>query len=230
MEALTNQILTPGNFPKFYRTVVGLRFPIKVADVLDLRAVLNEAMDQYKEPANSPTYREFVDALESAITSFGVENRRHSDRLVKLLTLLRDIHYSHSISSRDKEVELRTRLDTSRESHIRSKRYGIISLVVGVGSAIAWTAMPAAGWSIKLLTLAAGYMAWDYFHSLPVLEREQKESNRELNNLLRERITSVDWKMLIHKLSLLMGFKKVSGIEVFNIEGDEDTIELGMLH
>lgn len=230
METLTTQILTPGNFPKFYRSVVGLRFPIKVADVLDLRAVLNEAMDQYEEPANSPTYREFVDALESAIVSFGVENRRHSDRLVKLLTLLRDIHYSHSISSRDKEVDLRTRLDTSRESRIRSKRYGIIALTFGIGCAFTWAVMPTAGWSIKLLTLASGYMAWDYFHSLPILERDQKELGQELNDLLRERITNVDWKMLIHKLSLLMGFKKVSGIEVFNIEGDEDTIELDMLH
>jgi len=209
---------------------VGLRFPIRVADVLDLRAALNEAVDQYQEPANSPTYREFVEALESAIASFGVENRRHSDRLVKLLTLLRDIHYSHSIASRDKEVDLRTRLDTSRESYVRSKRYGVIALVFGVGCATTWAAMPIAGWVIKLLTLASGYMAWDYFHSLPILEREERELNRELNNLLRERITNVDWKMLIHKLSLLMGFKKVSGIEVFNMEGDEDTVELGMLH
>ncbi len=230
MEALDNQILTPRNFPKFYRTVVGLRFPIRVADVLDLRSVLNEAVDLYEEPANSPTYREFVDALETAITSFGVESRRHADRLVKLLTLLRDVHYSHSISSRDKELDLRARIKVSRESYVRSKRYGVVSLVFGIGCAIAWAAMPVSGWTIKLLTLVAGYMAWDYFHSQPILEREEKELNRELNALLRERITSVDWKMLIHKLSLLMGFKKVSGIEVFNIEGDEDTIELNILH
>lgn len=230
MEDLDDQILTPGNFPKFYRTVVGLRFPIRVADVLDLRSVLNEAVDLYEEPANSPTYREFIDALETAITSFGVESRRHADRLVKLLTLLRDVHYSHSISSRDKELELRARIEVSRESYVRSKRYGVVSLVFGIVCAITWAAMPVAGWPVKLLTLATGYMAWDYFHSQPMLEREEKELNRELNALLRERITSVDWKMLIHKLSLLMGFKKVSGIEVFNIEGDEDTIELNLLH
>lgn len=230
MEALDNQILTPGNFPKFYRTVVGLRFPIRVADVLDLRSVLNEAADQYEEPANSPPYREFVDALETAIASFGVENKRHADRLVKLLTLLRDIHYNHSIASRDKEVALRTRLDVSRKSHVRSKRYGIISLAFGIGTAIIWAAMPVAGWTIKLLTLAAGYLAWGYFHSLPTLEREEKELNHELNALLRKRVTNVDWKMLIHKLSLLMGFKKVSGIEVFNMDGDEDTVELSLLH
>ncbi len=230
MEDLDNQILTPGNFPKFYRTVVGLRFPIRVADVLDLRSVLNEAVDLYEEPANSPTYREFVDALETAITSFGVESRRHADRLVNLLTLLRDVHYSHSISSRDKELDLRARIEVSRESYVRSKRYGVVSLVFGISCASAWAAMPLAGWPVKLLTLAAGYMAWDYCHSQPMLEREEKELNRELNALLRERITSVDWKMLIHKLSLLMGFKKVSGIEVFNIESDEDTIELNLLH
>lgn len=230
METLSNQILTPGNFPKFYRTVVSLRFPIRVADVLDLRSVLNEAADIYKEPANSPSYREFVDALETAILSFGVENKRHADRLVILLTLLRDIHYSHSISSRDKEVDLRTRLKASRESHVHSKRFGLVSLVFGIACAIAWVAMPFAGWMIKLLTLGVGYMSWGYFHSLPTLEREEKELNRELNALLRERVTKVDWKMLIHKLSLLMGFKKVAGIEVFRMEDDEDTIELNILH
>lgn len=230
MEALENEILTPGNFPKFYRTVVGLRFPIRVADVLELRSVLNEAADLYEEPANSPTYREFVDALETAIASFGVENRRHSDRLVKLLTLLRDLHYTHSINSRDKEVALREAIETSRDGHDRSKRYSVVSLGLGVACAIVWAVMPAAGWAIKLFTLAAGYMTWGYFHSLPVLEHKQKESNRELNALLRERITKVDWKMLIHKLSLLMGFKKVSGIEVFNMDDDEDTFELTLLH
>lgn len=230
METLSNQILTPSNFPKFYRTVVGLRFPIRVADVLDLRSVLNEAADIYEEPANSPTYREFVDALETAIATFGVENRRHSDRLVKLLTLLRDIHYSHSINSRDKEVALREAIETSHDSHVRSKRYGLVTLGLGVACAIAWAIMPAAGWVIKLLTLAAGYVSWGYFHSLPILQRKEKESTRELNALLRDRITNVDWKMLIHKLSLLMGFKKVSGIEVFNMDDDEDTFELNLLH
>ncbi|MCG6975599.1 MAG: hypothetical protein LJE56_04230 [Acidiferrobacterales bacterium] len=220
METITHYTLTPAHFPKFYRLLSGLRFPIRVADVLELRAVLNEAVDKYEEPDDSPSYREFVEALETAIHSFGVESRRHADRLIKLLTLLRDIHYQHSIDSRDKEVEFRTRLEDTQLARKRSTRYGLVAMLAAIGTAISWAAMPKESWMIKGLTLVSSYLAWDFFHSLPTLDREQKTINKELNDLLRERISNVDWKMLIHKLSLLMGYKKVSGVEVFNMDED----------
>lgn len=216
------KVLLPSNFPKFYRTLAGLRFPIKVADVLDMRAVLNEAIDKFEAPADTPSYREFVEALESAIHSFGVESRRHADRLTRLLTLLRDIHYNHSIASRDQEVELRTKLDEVREAKARSSRYGVVFVLVAIALAIAWIALPQASWLIKVATLVSTYLSYDFFHSLPTLEQENKALNQELNDLLRERITNVNWKMLIHKLALLMGYKKVSGVEVFNMDEDAD--------
>ena len=220
METITQYTVTPAHFPKFYRLLSGLRFPIKVAEVLELRSVLNEAVEKFEEPDDSQSYREFFEALESAIHSFGIESRRHADRLIKLLTLLRDIHYQHSINSRDKEVELRTRLEDTQLARIRSTRYGLVAMLAAIGSAIYWAAMPEANWMIKGLTLLSTYLSWDFFHSLPTLDREHKATNKELNDLLRERISNVDWKMLIHKLSLLMGYKKVSGVEVFNMEED----------
>ncbi|KPK53841.1 MAG: hypothetical protein AMS22_06790 [Thiotrichales bacterium SG8_50] len=222
METITHYTLTPTHFPKFYRLLSGLRFPIRVAEVLELRSVLNEAVDKFDEPDDSPSYREFVEALESAIHSFGVESRRHADRLIKLLTLLRDVHYQHSINSRDKEVELRTRLEDTQLAKMRSTRYGLVSMLVAIGAALYWATVPEASWVIKGMTLLATYLSWDFFHSLPTLDREQKSTNKELNDLLRERISNVDWKMLIHKLSLLMGYKKVSGVEVFNMDEDFD--------
>ncbi|KPK12355.1 MAG: hypothetical protein AMJ68_02380 [Acidithiobacillales bacterium SG8_45] len=220
METITHYTIAPVHFPKFYRLLSGLRFPIKVAEVLELRSVLNEAVDKFEEPDDSPSYREFVEALETAIHSFGIEGRRHADRLIRLLTLLRDTHYQHSINSRDKEVELRTRLEDTQLARTRSIRYGLVAMLVAIGSAIYWAAMPEANWMIKGLTLLSTYLSWDFFHSLPTLDREQKSINKELNDLLRERISNVDWKMLIHKLSLLMGYKKVSGVEVFNMDED----------
>lgn len=222
METVINKDLTPGNFPKFYRALSGLRFPLRVADVLDLRAMLNESIDKFKRPEDSPSYREFVDALDSAIHSFGIENRRHADRLVMLLTKLRDLHYHHSIASRDEEVELRGKLDDVQLARQHSTRYGLASILTTIGLVIAWIAIPQPGWWIKLATLGAAYVAYDFFHSLPTLEREYKTLNTEVNDLLRERVSNVDWKMLIHKLSLLMGYKKVSGVEVFSMEDDLD--------
>ena len=62
-------------------------------------------------------------------------------------------------------------------------------------------------------------LAWDYYHSLPVLEREQRRLTQELNELLRNRVDSINWKTMIHKLSLILGYKVVEGIEVFNENG-----------
>jgi hypothetical protein len=149
-----------------------------------------------------------------------VESRRHADRLLKLLTLLREVHYNHSINSRDKELDLRTRIEEIHEARFRSTQYGVVSTLVTIGSAIFWTALPDPSWLVKGLALGSAYLSWDFFHSLPALDREQKLVNAELNDLLRERITNVDWKMLIHKLSLLMGYKQVSGVEVFNMDED----------
>ena len=104
-------------------------------------------------------------------------------------------------------------------------------MLAAIGLAIAWAAAPQASWLVKVATLGATYLSYDFFHSLPTLEREHKALNKELNDLLRERITNVNWKMLIHKLSLLMGYKKVSGIEVFNMDEDVDHNDtLSFLH
>ena len=220
MESISHFAITPANFPRLYRLLSGLRFPLRVADVLELRAVLNEAVDRFDLPEASPSYREFIEALESAIHSFGVESRRHADRLLKMLTLLREVHYNHSIDSRDKELGLRKRIEEIEEARSRSTQYGVASMLVTIGTVIFWVALPEPSWLIKGLALVSAYLSWDFFHSQPTLDREQKSVNKELNDLLRERITKVDWKMLIHKLSLLMGYKQVSGVEVFNMDED----------
>ena len=40
----------------------------------------------------------------------------------------------------------------------------------------------------------------------------------DLNLLLRQRVESINWRTLIHKLALLLGYKRIQGVEVFRQE------------
>jgi hypothetical protein len=219
--------LTSRNFPRFYRLVSSLRFPIDVSEVLELRAILNDAVDHAPEPVLTPAYREFREALYSAIDSFGLESKRHCERLLAILVVLRDLHYRHSISSRDAETALRIQQEEIRNARRRSLNYGVAALGLVAGLAAYWFVKIQPGWAVEAATLIASYGALDYFRSLPLLDRERRRVNTEINDVLRERVSAMDWKMLIHKLSLLMGYKRVSGVAVFHGEHIGST---GTLH
>ena len=210
--------LNTRNFARFYRLVSSLRFPIDVSDVLELRAVLNDAVDHAPEPVLTPDYRDFREALYSAIDSFGLESKRHAERLLSILVMLRELHYRHSIASRDAEAALRIEQEEIRIARRRSLNYGVAGLTLVGGLAAYWFVMQSPGWAVEAATLIASYGSFDYFRSLPLLDRERRRVNSEINDVLRERVSAMDWKMLIHKLSLLMGYKRVSGIAVFHGE------------
>ncbi|MEJ2106091.1 MAG: hypothetical protein P8X48_02025 [Acidiferrobacteraceae bacterium] len=210
--------LTPRNFPRFYRLVSSLRFPIEVSDVLELRAVLNDAVDHAPEPVLTPDYRDFREALYSAVDSFGLESKRHAERLLAILVMLRGLHYRHSIISRDAENALRIQQEEVRIARRRSLNYGVAAMTLVGGLAAYWFVQKQPGWAVEAATLIASYGSLDQFRSLPLLDRERRRINTEINDVLRERVSSMDWKMLIHKLSLLMGYKRVSGVAVFHGE------------
>ncbi|HEY8431748.1 MAG TPA: hypothetical protein VIL20_25385, partial [Sandaracinaceae bacterium] len=50
--------LTPDTFEPIYNTIIGLKFPVDVARVLELRYLINHAVDNYPEPAPTSDYRE----------------------------------------------------------------------------------------------------------------------------------------------------------------------------
>ena len=221
-DSLASQQLRTETFPDFYRKMMGLRFPLMVADVIEMRDTVNHAADSFMSPPLTPDYREFLEAIQSAIDSFGIEKKRHSDRLIKIFTMLRNLHYEHSIHSRDKEFELRQLQSDNRQGYYRSMRYGVISIIGAVVGSLVWMGLPQAGWLIKASTLVLSYITLDYFHSLSTLDRELKILTLELNATLRDRIDSMNWRTLIHKLSLLLGFKEIAGVDVFlmNSSGD----------
>jgi len=214
-DTLGGVTLTTRGFPDFYARIQGLRFPISVAEVLELRDLINHSADVFEEPADVPHNREFRETLEQAIHASGVENRHHCDRLLKVLGMLRAMHYRHSIASRDSELRLREAMAQNRIARSTSRRNGSIALAVAAIAGMAWLLVNEAGWALQAVSLLSILAAFGYFHAIPRLERDMERLTQERNLLLRKRVESMDWRILIHKLALLLGYKQVQGIEVF---------------
>ena len=51
-----------------------------------------------------------------------------------------------------------------------------------------------------------------------------------VNEILRKRVDSLNWRTLIHKLSLLLGYKQIKGVEVFRHEQAEHHNDSRQLH
>ena len=214
-DSLSEFNLTPDSFPDFYRKLIAMRFPIAVEEVLELRDLLNHSVDVFDEPTDTPQYREFKESLLTAIHSFGIENERHCQRLLSILTLFRGLHYSHSVDSRNTEEGLREEQARNRQARSRSVKYGLYSLLAMMACGIAWMGTAEPVWWIKAFTAGFAFLAWDYHHSLPALDREMIRITRQLNEMLRKRLDTLNWKTLIHKLSLILGYKQIQGVEVF---------------
>lgn len=218
-DTLGGFILTSQSFPDFYRRILTLRFPIGVAEVLELRDLINHSADVYEDDSNElPQTREFRDSLESAIQSFGVENHHHSDRLLKVLVMLRGMHYQHTVASRDQEQRLREQQAGNRVERSTALRNGILALFTTAGAGAAWLLGAPAGWIVPGLALASALVSLGYFRVLPRLDRDMERLTGDLNLLLRRRVESINWRTLIHKLALLLGYKRIQGVEVFRQE------------
>jgi hypothetical protein len=220
-DTLSGFALTTQDFPDFYARVLALRFPISVAEVLELRDLINHSADVYEEPADIPQNREFHESLEGAIQSFGIENRQHCERLLRVLGMLRSMHYQHTIASRDAEQRLRQLQAENRTARQHSLRSGVLALLTLAASGLAWYMLREVDWLLKLLPLGAAVMALGYFHALPLLDREMERLTQELNGVLRKRVDTLNWRMLIHKLALLLGYKQIQGVDVFRHEHTE---------
>lgn len=222
--------LTPDGFHIFYTKFISLRFPMKIAHVLELRYLINHAVDHYREPPATPNYRQFRDSLQSALDSFGLENRRHSERMLKILSMFRDIHYAHSIASRDAERRVRDSMERNRDDYARAVRYGLFFIFAGVSFVVFWLAAAQAHLVIKLLPVLCFWLALRHFRRLPALDKELDKLTHEVNDVLRRRVNSLNWKTLIHKLALVLGYKRVPGVEVFHVDVDQDQINRSAYH
>jgi len=222
--------LTTASFPDFYNRIQALRFPISVADVLELRDLINHSADVYEQGADIPDNSEFQESLESAIHSFGIETSHHVERLIKVLTMLRNMHYQHTISSRNAEQQLREWQADNRKKQLASRRNGAVSLVVTALLLMVWVLPESPGLLLKVLPLFSALAAFHFFHVIPVLEAQREALARDLNEVQRKRVDALNWRTLIHKLSLLLGYKKIQGVEVFRHEQTENHDNPPLLH
>ena len=230
-DTLSGLTLTTRDFPDFHALIMALRFPIDVAEVLELRDLINHSAAVFEEAADSPQNREFRESLEGAIQSFGIENRYHNERLVRVLNMLRGMHYQHIIASRDAERRLREQQTENRVTRRNSLRNGVLALLTMLGTGLAWFSLEGSNWLLKLLPLTAAVVALGYFHALPLLDREIERLTRDLNDVLRRRVDTLNWRTLIHKLALLLGYKQIQGIDVFRHEQtDQDNSDSYQLH
>jgi hypothetical protein len=62
------------------------------------------------------------------------------------------------------------------------------------------------------------------------LDKEHDKLTLEVNDVLRRRVNSLNWKTLIHKLALVLGYKRVAGVEVFDVDIDHEQIDRSAYH
>lgn len=216
LRPITELQLTIDDFPDFYHALLALRLPLDVEHLLELRFLINHAADGFNRPTPSSSQeRQFERALRAAIESFGIENRHHCDRLVRILMMIRDLHTAHLVGSRVTELKLRDALAELRRARARAVRHGLHSLVAAIFAGIAWLADTEPLWAIKVLMLVLAYMSWESFHALPALDRQPQALRPELAEVMRRRVEIVNWKRLIHKLALILGYKQIPGMIVF---------------
>jgi hypothetical protein len=212
--------LEPKHFHIFYTVFGGLRFPLNVAEVLDLRYLINHAVDEFNEPPLTPDYRQFRESLEKALDALSVENSRHRDRLLKTMALIRDLHVAHSLESRNSEERLHLEMESNEHARRYAVRKGIFYGVATAFSIACWFLIPGAEWLVRLLSLLCAVQSLLCFRSLPRFDLRGQELNAVLNDVLHDRVSAINWKMMAHKLTLILGFKLIQGVEVFRMEGE----------
>jgi hypothetical protein len=212
---LALQQLNVDSFVQSYRQIIGMRFPVEVADVLEIRASLNQAIDERDPKQVSNGLQQFNEAVYEAISQIGLKNERHIIRLTKLMSIFRDLHHSHNTRSRKHERSLRNQIKNNQEAKSRSIGYGLFTFVLVIVGLLSWMIAGNALWFIKAGIGLLAYMSFDYFMSLKTLKLEYDILNNELNMILRRRVQTIDWKSLLQKSAMLLGFKKISGVDVF---------------
>ncbi len=103
--------------------------------------MINQAADRYSEPPLTPDYRALRDKLSQAIDSFSIEKKHHRERLLEILSMLRELHVAHSRQSRIEEERLRSQMRDIRMARERSVRDGLAALFAAILGAILWLAL-----------------------------------------------------------------------------------------
>lgn len=220
--AWTASRLTPGNLPRFLRLLRQLRFPLQASEVLDLRAALNEAAESYVDVPDTPVAQEFREGLRSRIEDAGITATRHIDHMMRILCALRDLHYRHSLRSRDEELRLRSALDRVERAKRRSHKDLLVFVTLTAIAGTAWIVLPEPPFWIKLVTACCGVLIASLVSSRSALKREAVRLSHELVAVIDGRAPGIEWRIVIPRLGALLGYRTPQSTGLLRWDTDVD--------
>ncbi|MHB1950613.1 MAG: hypothetical protein ACYCQK_03985 [Acidiferrobacteraceae bacterium] len=221
-DPLTDLRSSHETFSQLYRHLLELRFPLDVAEILELRSLLNQLIDQEKDVQEDPALVMELHRIE--FDALGIAQPAHKDRLARLMVALRSWHVRHRNASRAQENRLRKALADNHRARKRSIQYGKACLVPALAlfalSAVAgWHA-----WLIKGVALLLGYLFCDHFHSLVALGKQHRQLDGKLAQLVAARVPSLNANSLLRQVALILGYGRVKGVEPFMLEDQAERL------
>ncbi len=222
-EDLAAQQLRVDTFPAFYDKLVSLRFPLAVSDVIEIRAIINQAADDFVEPVPTRGQLRFVRAIGSAIRALGVDTAHHAERLTHILVMFRCLRHAHNAIARQARRQLLRRLEENRAARRVSIRYGVWTLVATAASAMAWLGIDDVAWPVKVGTALFAYLCVDYFYSLSALAQDYRYLGQQLEVLEQERVRVFDWRTLLRHVASILGYTRHQAVEPFVVLDEEPT-------
>lgn len=206
---------SPETFPFFYRRLVRLCFPIDVAEILELRYLSHNIIDNSTHTGTDPN---FASARTAEMASLGIFKPTHQKRLLQLLVLINQFHTLHIRQSEEAERTLRAALTdnhfASKHSHRYSRTTGTAALITAL-SAI-FLSPPAL--FMETCTGLFTYLSIDYMYSLSALKRENTLIRTHLNHILRHRVRTLNWKAVVRQIGAILGYTIPHGGEAFRLE------------
>lgn len=207
----------PERFSPFYRKLIELRFPLAVAEILELRSLFNEALDGYEDFTQADP-QVFLEMHRQEFEALGIDKTTHKDRLARLIAVMRELHLLHSNNSSENEQRLHEALEQNLRAQRRSVRYGWFCLTVAILIGLLWAVAAPHSVVLKTLGVLMCYLFCDYFYGLSILRQEQNVLSRQLSEVVSGRIARPNWRTLIRHLAVVLGYARIQGLEPFRVE------------
>lgn len=192
-----------------------LRFPLDVAEIIDLRDVIKHASDDFAAHPHKRQSRRFGAVASAQIEALGVRATHHREKLLQILIMLRDLHHAHRLRSRETEHSLRRRCAANREARKVSIKYGVLALGATAVAVATWAGLGDVSWPVKTVTVLLAYVSLDCFYSLSLLNRYYGRLGQELDIVHRQRVRSFKWRALAYKIALILGYLHPAAISAF---------------
>lgn len=217
---------SPDAFPFFYRRLVGLRFPIEVAEILEMRYLCHQAIDQSGRDDREYEWDEFAASRMADMEHVGVQKPTHRERLSRLLLLLKDYYALHKSGSTAAEDEVRRALADNRFAQERSKSYGKVAAVAALVATLSSILLSPPAVLMQGIAILLGYLSLDSFYGLSVLRREERRLNAQLSEVLRRRVRTVNWRAVVRQTGAILGYTTPVGGEAFRLEQEHELPDL----